>query len=113
MTLVTSGTGIQHRLTSTQDNCLGSCRLRVPSRHNFVGGAHSAPIDAGPKHHKVGSEPEMDRNTLLGSSGLFHHLHRPEHGGLYLRGHRSEKHHQSDNASDRSAFRLSCLRDFP
>jgi hypothetical protein len=84
---------MQYRLTSVQDNCLGGHRLGVPSGHNFLRGAHSAPIDTVPKPHKGSSKPEMDPNTRLGSIGLFHHLRRPEHGGLCLRGHCSEKHH--------------------
>lgn len=84
---------MQRHLTTVQDNCLGGRRLGLPSGHNCPRGAHSAATDAVPKHHKGSSEPEMDPNILLGSSGLFHHLHRAEHRGLCLRGRRSEKLH--------------------
>ena len=93
MVLIISNTGIQHRLTSAQNNCLGDHRVGDPSARNFLRGAHSARIHTVPKHHKVGSEPEMDPKALLGSSTLFHNLRPPEHGGLHLRGYRSEEHH--------------------
>ena len=84
---------MQHRLTPAQNNRHSGRRVGVPSGHNFLRGAHSAQIDAVPKHHKGGSEPVIYPNAILGSSCLFHHLHRPEHDCLCLRGHRSKKHH--------------------
>ena len=84
---------MQHRLTPTQNNCHGGRRVGVPSGHNFLRGAHSTRIVTVPNHHKSGSEPEMDANALLGSSGFLHHLRRPEHGCLCLRSHRSKKHY--------------------